>query len=178
MTGSAPVVSSASSSLEIENVKKEVIVSPALSGSTSNVESVSAKKLDVSTATAKIEQICKAISSGSYESAKSLFTDEGYTMFLSLARDGKAKVLNNSEEYEFIETYNGYSFRSVPMKLTYGSKITLEDVNFSFDSNHLISSLSFALSDMAKNSIMSNDWDDNTEYMLLNFKDCRFCDNP
>jgi len=112
--------------ITFETVTKQVATSEKIeTNTTSELKAEEYKPLETNVASVKVKTICTAINNSTYESVENLFTTDGYEMFLKLVKDGNAKVLNFNEDFELVELNNGATFRSVSMKLTYGSKIML-----------------------------------------------------
>ncbi len=116
-----------------------------------------------------VKTVCESITNKNYESVKDKFTDDGYEMFINLAKYGSAKVLNFNQEFDYVEMQNFATFRSVSMQFTFGKEIMIEDVNFSFNKDGKISSLAFAMSDKAEEDIMNTEWSLYSKYQILEF---------
>ncbi|MDD4847412.1 MAG: LPP20 family lipoprotein [Bacteroidales bacterium] len=118
-----------------------------------------------------MKEIEKSIVQKQYESAKMYFTESGYTMFTQLINYGQAKIVG-TPDYKFIEYEDGTICRSLPLSFSFKNnhQTFLEDVVFDFDSDKKIRSLSFGLSQVTMNDIISNEkWDYQVRMTLVRF---------
>ena len=118
-----------------------------------------------------LERVVAAIRQKNYASVKQLFTTTGYSLFEKLIAYGNAKVLYkpNIQAYKFND---GVMARSVSMSFAFrqNRKKFVEEVVFQFDGNDKISSVAFALSKTASESIFRNTiWSEENRLLLVNF---------
>lgn len=122
-----------------------------------------------------IRQVISAIQNKDYMHAGQFFTDEGFGMYQKLISGGHASVLENHlDTLRFIRVGNQLMARSVPMLFAYHNNREkfVENVVFTFDENKKISSLSFALSDVAIGDIVNKPAGFGTleeKYFLISF---------
>jgi hypothetical protein len=137
-------------------------------------ESTKAKITPLGDATAyesSMKQIVQALQTRTYDKVNSLFTTEGYDIFINLLKYGNAKVLKIPELKYFV-CGDMVFCRSVPMSFSFQNnrRTFVEDVIFTFDKNRKINNISFGLSKQSVDDIVSrNTWPENTKLMLINF---------
>ncbi len=105
-----------------------------------------------------VETVVDAIRSGNHQGVPNLFTPLGYTMFQRLIAQGEVKVLDNHRDtLRMMQVGNEVMVRSVPMLFSYHNNRErfIENVIFSLNKEGKISGLSYALSDIAINDILS-----------------------
>lgn len=118
-----------------------------------------------------VASICDAVTANDYGSVETLFTPEGYDVFLRLVQFGSARIL----DYEELNMYSLGSevyVRSVPMVFSFkGNKRKfVENVVFAFDGNGKVSNLSFALEkDAVDNIVKQEKWSEQVRIILVSF---------
>jgi hypothetical protein len=118
-----------------------------------------------------MKQIVQALQTRTYDKVNSLFTTEGYDIFINLLKYGNAKVLK-IPELKYFACGDMVFCRSVPMSFSFqnNKRTFVEDVIFTFDKNRKINNISFGLSKQSVDDIVSrNTWPENTKLMLINF---------
>jgi hypothetical protein len=120
---------------------------------------------------ALMKKLIGAISAKNYPAAQSLFTTEGYAIFLSLVQYGNANILKMADlkYYQFGESV---ICRSIPMSFNFKSnnRTFVEDVVFYFDKNNKIENLTFGLSKKAVDDIAGNaNWSEAVRMQIINF---------
>lgn len=117
-----------------------------------------------------VSHVCSSIS-GSGQDISSLFTAEGYAVYLKLIGYGNARVLNY-DTLDFYALGDEVFCRSVPMAFSFkgNRREFVEDVVFTFDGNGKISNLTFALSsDVVKGIISMDGWSEEARLILIDF---------
>ena len=119
----------------------------------------------------KMRTLVDAIKSGTYESARSLFTSEGYQVYTKILQYGQARIIGEPE-LRFVNFENGVMCRSIPMQFNFknNTRSFVEDVVFHFGSDKKISNITFGLGEMALNDIVGKDvWTERVRLILINF---------
>jgi len=126
-----------------------------------------------------VMQIDAAIRKKDYGSVRNHFTDEGYEMYDKLLRYGKAKILQTPKELHVYtyrptdESETKFICRSIPMQFSYGRQRFVEDVTFTFNSDHKIECVAFGLDKPTRDQIYTNEhldsWGENICTMLATF---------
>jgi hypothetical protein len=113
--------------------------------------------LNISEYNTLIDQVKNAIKNKNYSTAQSLFTTEGYQLYLKLIAYGNASVLPQSIPLIAYPFYKKVVVNSVPMLFSFAksNRKFVEDVVFTFDSIKKISSVAFNISPKAIDDIMS-----------------------
>lgn len=118
------------------------------------------------------QMVCieKAIREKNYASVQSLFTEEGYKSFEKLVKYGNASIVGKPQ-YSFLDFGSRTLCRSITMRFRFkNNKQFIENVTFRFDTNNLVESLAFTLSDVAENDILKKgDWRPSSRLTLLTF---------
>lgn len=118
-----------------------------------------------------IDKIKQAITTFHYEEVKSLFTNEGYDIFLRLIKYGKARILTNPE-LKFIKQGEEVICRSIPMSFKFenSEKQFVEDVVFHFDADKMINNLAFGLGEKGITDISGKTvWSEQVRMILIQF---------
>lgn len=118
-----------------------------------------------------ITSIVNAIRTKNYEAVKSLFTPEGFEIYKNLLQYGNAKLIGELD-LKFIHIEDGVMCRSVPMSFHFknNNRTFIEDVVFQFNISKKVSNITFGLSKVAVDDIISNDrWDERSKLILINF---------
>jgi hypothetical protein len=105
-----------------------------------------------------VNDVVEAISTGDRQTAAQYFTADGWDMFLKLFSGGKVQVLQQpTDTLRLVQTGGEVMVRSVPMLFSYHNNRHqfVENVVFTFDDSQKISSLAFALSDIAISDIIN-----------------------
>jgi hypothetical protein len=124
---------------------------------------------------ATVQQVIRAIQNKNYMDAEQFFTDEGFGMYQKLISQGQASVLGtHMDTLRLVRIGDRLMARSVPMLFAYHNNREkfVENVVFTFDENKKISSLSFALSDVAIGDIVNKPTGFGTldeKYFLISF---------
>jgi hypothetical protein len=122
-----------------------------------------------------IRQVILAIQSKNYMAAEQFFTYEGFGMYQKLISQGQASVLGtHMDTLRLVRVGDRLMARSVPMLFAYHNNREkfVENVVFTFDKDKKISSLSFALSDVAIGDIVNKPTGFGTldeKYFLISF---------
>jgi len=123
----------------------------------------------------KVQQVISAVESKKPAATADAFTPEGYRMFQYLIANGNVTVLaGQMDTLRIVKVGNSVMARSVPMLFSYHNNREkfVENVVFSFDESQKISSLSFALGDIAIRDIVNKPTGFGTieeKYFLINF---------
>ena len=117
-----------------------------------------------------VNQLKEAIRKANYESAKPLFTDNGFEIFTKLVQYGKARILAD-KELVFLKNGDEVFCRSIPLSFNFlNNKQFVEELVLNFDNNKKISNLSFALGDKAISNITAKTiWPEKVKAQLFNF---------
>lgn len=113
----------------------------------------------------------EGIRTKSYEAVRENFTDEGYEVFTKLINYGNAKLIGEPE-LKFISFEDIVICRSVPMSFNFkaNNRQFIEDVVFQFNKEGKVESLTFGLSKVALDDIVSKDvWSERDRLILVNF---------
>ena len=119
----------------------------------------------------RIEAIEAAIRGKDYASVKDYFTEEGYDSFNKLVKYGKATIVSKPQ-YRFLDFGPVTLCRSITMQFSFlnNKKQFIEDVSFRFNTDNLIESLAFSLSDVAESDILGKgSWDRDSRLSLMTF---------
>lgn len=124
------------------------------------------KKLQISMA-----KVLEGIRTKSYDAVRENFTDEGYEVFTKLVNYGNAKLIGNPE-LRFISFEDKVICRSVPMSFNFtaNNRQFIEELVFQFNKQGKVESLSFGLSKVALDDIVSKDvWTERDRLILVSF---------
>ncbi len=105
-----------------------------------------------------VSQVIRAIRNGNHDDISSRFTGEGFDMYRKLIASGEVTVLEPQfDTFRIMRVGDEVMVRSIPMLFSYHNNREkfIENVVFTFDDKHKISSLSFSLGDIAINNILS-----------------------
>ena len=144
--------------------KPSIIESPQVRGNLTMVENTKPYE-------SSITSITNAIRTKNYESAKSLFTSDGFEIYKNLLQYGQARLIGEPD-LKFIKLDDGVMCRSLPMSFHFknNNRNFIEDVVFHFDKNKKVSNITFGLAKVAVDDIIRNDsWDDRSKLILINF---------
>ncbi len=162
-------------SIDMEEVKNKVLDVMSQSKFKSSSDSVSLVHLTPTLFTSKqkesVAKICDAITTREYESVRSLFTKNGYDVFLRLVAYGHARVLSYGE-LNFYSLEGETYCRSVPMVFSFSGNMRqfVEDIVFVFDEDGLVSDLTFSLGKAATSDICSHEgWSEEARLILVSF---------
>ncbi len=122
----------------------------------------------------QILKIVDAISVHNYETVQSDFTFDGWVAFQQLITNGNVKVLPFVDTLRVIQMDSSFIVRSVPMRFSFenNTRDFIEQVVFTFNYEHKIDAVSFAISDKAIADIVSRSHRFGTvedKYHLINF---------
>ena len=120
---------------------------------------------------AAVSKICDALTSRDYESARPLFTETGYEIFLRLVAYGNARVLSR-DDLNFYALGDEVFCRSIPMAFSFSGnpRRFVEDIVLTFNKDALISNLTFSLGKAATSDICSHDgWSEEARLILVAF---------
>lgn len=161
--------------IDMEEVKNKVLDVMSRSKFKSSSDSVSSVSLTPTLFTSaqkeSVSKICDAVMTRDYESVRSLFTDNGYDVFLRLVAYGHARVLSYGE-LNFYSLDGETYCRSVPMVFSFKGNMRqfVEDIVFIFDENGLVSDLTFSLGKAATLDICSHEgWSEEARLILVSF---------
>lgn len=117
-----------------------------------------------------MQRVEQAIRSHNYESVRSLFTTDGYSLFSTMMNSGKVSVSRAPEAYN-VETTSLFTVgRGIPVSIKNGRHVSNETVVFRFDPDGLIKSVAYALSKRAEDDIFREaSWNIESRYSLLTF---------
>ena len=119
----------------------------------------------------RMQAIEAAIRNKDYESVRDYFTSEGYDCFNKLIKYGKASIIG-VPQYRFLDFGAITLCRSITMQFCFlnNKKQFIEEVTFRFNSDNLVESLAFSLSDVAESDILGKgNWDRNSRLLLMTF---------
>lgn len=118
----------------------------------------------------RMESIEKAIREKDYAAVQPLFTDEGYAEFLRLIKYGNASIVGKPQ-YSFLDFGCRTLCRSITMQFRFkNNNQFIENVTFRFNSDNLVESLAFTLSDVAENDILQKgSWNSGSRLTLMTF---------
>jgi len=128
------------------------------------------KELNHDELLARMARIEKAIREKNYASVQQLFTDSGYVCFEKLVKTGKASIIGKPQ-YGFIDFGKLTICRSITMQFRFrNNKEFIKNVSFRFNSDNLVESLAFTLSEEAENNVLNvSDWDRDARLTLMTF---------
>lgn len=122
---------------------------------------------------AVVKRLLDAIRSRKYESAKELFTEQGYKLFTSLVHYGNARLLGKPEPRFYEAPDRRVVCRSIPMSFRFSNNnITFtEDVTLTFDPEGKIELLAFALDNNTRELIFNSpaQWSDSVRMAIATF---------
>ncbi len=171
-TYTAPNPDAIKTNTTLKTVEAETNTKPSNSATQTALSSVTPNPiipLDAAKATDDVMKVVAAVKSKNYASVQSVFTPDGYDMFVKLMKYGNAEVIAGRSEYKLIQMNGRNIFRDVTMKFTHNGRVFIENVIFSFDENSKINSVAFALEDQTINEIMDKPWPEFDKYELLCF---------
>lgn len=117
-----------------------------------------------------MQQVEKAIRSRDYASVRGLFSAEGYSLFSAMMNSGKVSVSRRPERYTVESTALFTIGKGIPVSIKNGRHISNETIVFRFNSDGLIKSVAYALSQRAEDDIFRDaDWNIESRYSLLTF---------
>ena len=120
-----------------------------------------------------MSQLVSSIKKKSYNSVRSLFTDEGWDMFERLIHYGQARLLP-ATDIAFLPLGDRVVCRSVPMTFSFknNNRQFVEDVTFTFNTDRKIESLAFGLGSVARSDIFDKaigKWPEQSKMVLASF---------
>ncbi len=117
-------------------------------------------------------QVEESIRSNQYSSVRELFTEEGWEIYTRLVNYGSAKIVG-SPSYKFLQSGDVTYCRGIQMAFSFSRgvrKSFVEDVVFTFDSDHIISNVAFGLGNTAADDILNKGvWSESARIALMNF---------
>lgn len=117
-----------------------------------------------------MQQVEKAIRNRDYASVRGLFSAEGYSLFSTMMNSGKVSVSRQPERYTVESTALFTLGKGIPVSIKNGRHISNETIVFRFNSEGLIKSVAYALSQRAEDDIFREaDWNIESRYSLLTF---------
>ncbi len=121
-----------------------------------------------------INKIAEAINSKNPDQTENLFTPEAFANYQKLIKSGQVTLLPLTDTLKYIAVRDEVMVRSLPMLFAYENnrRQFVENVVFVFNSEGLISNVSFALGDKAINDIVNHSeaWGTTEEkYALIRF---------
>ncbi len=117
-----------------------------------------------------MQQVEIAIRSRDYTCVRGLFSAEGYSLFSAMMNSGKVSVSRKPERYTVESTALFTVGKGIPVSIKNGRHISNETIVFRFNSEGLIKSVAYALSQRAEDDIFREaDWNIESRYSLLTF---------
>lgn len=121
-----------------------------------------------------IFKIISALEIKNFKPVKKYFTSEGYGMLVRLFDYGSASLIDRNIDLQIIKLGNCLLVRSIKMKFDFpkNDRQFIEDVNFVFNMNNKIESITFSLSDISIHDILSkseNFASLEEKYQIINF---------
>jgi hypothetical protein len=120
----------------------------------------------------ELKQVSQAIRTKEYSSVKSLFTDEGWSMYEKLIRYGNAQLLDLSD-LRFYQSGDDVYSRGLIMSFSFAhgmKKSFVEDVVFTFNSDAKICNVAFGLGRTAEDDILNKGvWSEQARIAIMNF---------
>lgn len=118
----------------------------------------------------RIQSVEQAIRDKNYASIGAYFTKEGYDSFKKLIQYGNASIVG-TPQYRFLDFGPLTLCRSITMQFRFrNNKQFIEDVTFRFNSNNVIESLAFTLSDVSERDILEKGkWARDSRLTLMTF---------
>lgn len=123
----------------------------------------------------KIRLLIEAIHQNRHDAIQDFFTAEGWQIYRKLITGANVRVLKNQQDsLRSMQVNDEVMVRSVPMLFAYNTsrETFVENVVFTFNSEGLINSMAYALSDIAINDILGkpeNFGTDEEKYFLIKF---------
>lgn len=119
-----------------------------------------------------MQKVVGAISTRNHQAIRSLFTDDGWTMYTKLVNYGKARVVG-TPNITFYETNGEVQSRGLQMAFSFSTglrKSFVEDMVFSFDQNKKICNLAFGLGNTAEDDILNKGvWPEDARKAIMAF---------
>lgn len=118
--------------------------------------------------------VIAALKSRETKNVQSLFTPDGWDMYLKLLHYGNAKVIGNPQ-YSFYKMGEDVICRSVPMSFSFSNnrRKFVESVTFTFNKEKMIDAVAFGLGNVAKTDIFNRgamaNWSEESRMILANF---------
>ena len=121
---------------------------------------------------AAMNQLIAAVQKKEYESAKRLFTNEGFEIYQSILSYGKA-VMIREPNLRYLQYGSDVIVRSIPMRFSFphNNRDFVEDVVVHFNGKGLIHNVTFGLDQIALNDILREElpWTSEVRWVLTNF---------
>lgn len=120
----------------------------------------------------KMKAIEGAIGTHTPDNVKHLFTPEGYSIFKRMMESGTVRVARTEGVNRRVEQAEGYIIaKSIPVQITYkGRHRCNENIVLRFNSQGLVTSVAYALSNRAEDDIFrKNLWGMKARYAMLTF---------
>lgn len=118
--------------------------------------------------------VIASLKSRETKNVQSLFTPDGWDMYLKLLHYGNAKVIGNPQ-YSFYKMGEDVICRSVPMSFSFSNnrRKFVESVTFTFNKEKMIDAVAFGLGNVAKTDIFNRgamaNWSEESRMILANF---------
>jgi len=119
-----------------------------------------------------VNKFIYAIETRKYEDIQDDLTDNGKDAFEHLIRYGKAKIINTQVDLKYLKFEKNVMVRAIPMIFTFESndRQFIEDVTFTINADNKIDNISFSLSRIALDDIMSHSrWPEDNKLQLIQF---------
>ncbi len=113
-----------------------------------------------------------AIETKKYDDIQDDLTENGKDAFEHLIRYGKAKIINKQVDLKYLKFENNIMVRAIPMIFTFenNDRQFIEDVTFTINAENKIDNISFSLSNIALDDIMSHSrWPKENKLQLIQF---------
>lgn len=119
-----------------------------------------------------VNKFIYSIETKKYDDLQDYLTDNGKDAFEHLIKYGKAKIVNKQLELKYVKFDNNVMVRAIPMIFTFenNEKQFIEDVTFTINAENKIDNISFSLSKIALDDIMSHSkWPEENKLQLITF---------
>jgi len=119
-----------------------------------------------------VNKFIYAIETKKYDDIQNSLTDNGKDAFEHLIRYGKAKIVNKKVDLKYLKFENNVMVRAIPMIFTFenNDRQFIEDVTFTINAENKIDNISFSLSKIALDDIMSHSkWPEENKLQLIQF---------
>lgn len=119
-----------------------------------------------------VNKFIYAIETKRYDDIQNDLTENGKDAFEHLIRYGKAKIINKQVDLKYLKFENNVMVRAIPMIFTFenNNRQFIEDVTFTINADNKIDNISFSLSRIALDDIMSHSkWPEENKLMLIQF---------
>lgn len=119
-----------------------------------------------------LNEIISTIISKKYDAPSSLFTPNGYDVYMKLLKYGTAKVIGNPLP-TFYDSFDGITARGIKMSFSFKTgmrKAFVEDVIFYFDKTGKVNNITFGLGDAAEMDVLyKGAWSESARKSIMEF---------